>query len=108
MRWPVAIGPARRSPETLDQQLLELDGMPTSYRLFRRGRRGQMLPRGGDGRRDSARISGAGASRPLRTLRERRERRETTTIYVVLQPVDARRVYWSFFEGLDGILIPPP
>lgn len=97
--------------ETLDQQLLELDDMPTSYRMFLAGDvEVQVLSLAG-GRwprlRQRAEILRWRLSRPLLTLRQRRERHETTTIFVLLKPVDARRIYWSFFEGLDGILIPP-
>ena len=45
--------------------------------------------------------------RPLVTLRQRRERHETTAIFLILKPEDAQRLYWTLFEGLDGILIPP-
>jgi hypothetical protein len=46
-------------------------------------------------------------TRPLVTLRQRRERRETTTVFLILRPGDPQRLYWTLFEGLDGILIPP-
>lgn len=100
-----------KTQETLDQQILELVDMPTAYRLhlsgdievevipLREGRLGSW--------RQRAQVWRWHLSRPLRTLSQRRERREATTVFVVLQPVDAQRVYWSFFEGLDGILIPP-
>jgi hypothetical protein len=98
--------------QTLDEQILELADMPTAYRLFLAGGvEVEILPLA-EGvwprLRQRARIWRWRLSRPVVTLRQRRERREATTVYLVLRPTDAQRIYWSFFEGLDGILIPPP
>jgi hypothetical protein len=100
-----------KTQETLDQQILELSDMPTAYRLRLAGEiEIEILPLA-EGRwplwRQRARIWRWRLSRPLLTLRQRRERHETTSIYLILKPADAQRIYWSFFEGLDGILIPP-
>ena len=85
--------------------------MPTSYRLFLGGDVEVQVLSVAPGRwsrlRQIAEILRWRLSRPLITLRQRRDRRETTTIFVLVKPVDAQRLYWSFFEGLDGILIPP-
>ncbi len=99
-----------KSQETLDQQILELADMPTSYRISLGGAvEVEVLALGG-GRWPRARLRGAiwrwRLSRPLVTLRQRRARQESTSIYLVVKPEHAQRIYWSFFEGLDGILIP--
>jgi hypothetical protein len=101
-----------KSAESLDAQLLELSDMPTSYRMRLAGDvEVEVLPLASGGRwpvwRQRLQLWRWRLTRPLLTLRQRRERRETTTIFVVLQPLDAQRVYWTFFEGLDGIVIPP-
>jgi hypothetical protein len=101
-----------KSQETLDQQILEMADMPTSYRLRLLGDiEVEVLPLAA-GRwplwRQRAKIWRWRLTRPLATLRQRRERHETTAIFLVLRPEDAQRLYWSLFEGLDGILIPPP
>ena len=100
-----------KSQETLDQQILELADMPTSYRLYLAGDVEVEVLSLAEGRwplwRQRAQIWRWRLTRPLLTLRQRRERHETTTVFLVLRPLDAQRVYWSFFEGLDGILIPP-
>jgi hypothetical protein len=100
-----------KTQETLDEQILELADMPTQYRLHLAGDvEVEILPLA-EGRwpilRQRARVWRWRLTRPLVTLRQRRERHEVTTILLVLRPDDARRLYWSFFEGLDGILIPP-
>lgn len=100
-----------KTPESLDEQLLELADMPTAYRVHLAGEiEVEVLPlaEGGWPRwRLRARIWRWRLSRPLVTLRQRRERHETTSVYLVLRPEHAQRIYWSFFEGLDGIIIPP-
>jgi len=100
-----------KTQETLDEQILELADMPAEYRLHLAGDvEVEILPLA-EGRwpvlRQRARIWRWRLTRPLVTLRQRRDRHETTTVFLVLRPDDARRLYWSFFEGLDGILIPP-
>jgi hypothetical protein len=100
-----------KTQETLDEQILELADMPAEYRLHLAGDvEVEILPLA-EGRwpvlRQRARIWRWRLTRPLVTLRQRRERHETTTVFLVLRPEGARRLYWSFFEGLDGILIPP-
>jgi len=100
-----------KTQETLDEQILELADMPAEYRLHLAGDvEVEILPLA-EGRwpvlRQRARIWRWRLTRPLVTLRQRRERHETTTVFLVLRPDDARRLYWSFFEGLDGILVPP-
>jgi hypothetical protein len=100
-----------KTQETLDEQILELADMPAEYRLHLAGDvEVEILPLA-EGRwpvlRQRARIWRWRLTRPLVTLRQRRERHEVTTVFLVLRPDDARRLYWSFFEGLDGILIPP-
>lgn len=99
------------TPESLDDQLLELADMPTAYRLGLAGDVDvEVLPLA-TGRwlrwRQRAGIWRWQLMRPLVTLRQRRERHETTSMFLVLKPEDARHLYWSLFEGLDGILIPP-
>jgi hypothetical protein len=100
-----------KTPETLDEQLLELADMPTTYRLGLAGEVDiEILPLATD--RWSIWRQRVGVwrwqlVRPLVTLRQRRERRETTAIFLILKPEDAQRLYWTLFEGLDGILIPP-
>ena len=100
-----------KTQETLDEQILELADMPTEYRLRLAGDVEIEILSLAEGRwprwRQRGRIWRWRLSRPLVTLRERRERHETTSIYLILRPADAQRIYWSFFEGLDGILIPP-
>lgn len=100
-----------KTQDTLDAQILELADMPTSYHLVLAGGvEVDVLPLA-EGvwswLRQRARIWRWRLSRPLVTLRQRRQRREAVTVYLVLRPADAQRIYWSFFEGLDGILIPP-
>jgi hypothetical protein len=109
-RPAVAIGD-EKSPESLDDQLLELADMPTTYRLGLAGEVEIEVLALAAGRwprwRQRAGIWRWQLMRPLVTLRQRRERRETTAIFLILKPEDAQRLYWSLFEGLDGILIPP-
>lgn len=97
--------------ETLDQQLLELVDMPTSYGMGLAGEIDvEIIPlAAGRWARVRQRLSvwRWQLTRPLVTLRQRRERREVTTLFLVLKPEDAQRLYWTLFEGLDGILIPP-
>lgn len=100
-----------KTPGNLDEQILELADMPTSYRLSLAGGIEVDVLSFAQGRwmrvRQRARIWRWYLSRPLVTLRQRRQRRETASLFLVLPPADAQRVYWSFYEGLDGILIPP-
>jgi hypothetical protein len=108
---PAVLPGEEKTPESLDAQLLELADMPSAYHLGLAGDLDvEVLPLA-EGRwplwRQRLRIWRWQLSRPLVTLRQRRERRETTALYLVLKPEDARRLYWSLFEGLDGVLIPP-
>jgi len=100
-----------KTPETLDEQLLELADMPTSYRLGLAGEVDVEVLSQATGNwprlRQRFGVWRWQLMRPLVTLRQRRERHETTAIYLILKPEDAQRLYWSLFEGLDGILIPP-
>ena len=100
-----------KTQEKLDEQILELADMPTAYRIFLAGGVEVEVLSVVEGRwqrlRQRARLWRWRLSRPFATLRQRRERREATTVYLVLRPADAQRIYWSFFEGLDGILVPP-
>jgi hypothetical protein len=100
-----------KTQETLDAQILELSDMPSAYRLHLAGDVEVEIRPPAEGRWSGVRQRLSTwrwrLTRPLVTLRQRRERHETTTVFLVLKPDDARRVYWSFFEGLDGILIPP-
>lgn len=109
---PAVQAGSEKSEATLDQQLLELSDMPTSYRVGLTGDVEVEVLGLAEGRwprwRQRARIWGWHLTRPLVTLRQRRVRRETTQIFLVLQPEEAQRLYWTLFEGLDGILIPPP
>ncbi len=100
-----------KTPETLDEQLLELSDMPTTYRLGLAGEvEVEVLPLA-TGRwpvwRQRLGVWHWQLMRPLVTLRQRRERHETTAMFLILKPEDAQRLYWTLFEGLDGILIPP-
>ena len=109
-RPAVAIGD-EKNPSSLDDQLLELADMPTTYRLGLAGEVDiEILPLA-TGRwplvRQRIDVWRWRLTRPLVTLRQRRERRETTSIFLILKPEDAQRLYWTLFEGLDGILIPP-
>lgn len=96
---------------SIDDQLLELVDMPTRYRMRLAGDVEIDVRSFAGGRwprlRQGLELWRWRLSRPLVTLRQRRERREATTVLIVLSPGDAQRMYWSFFEGLDGILIPP-
>ncbi|HWR97274.1 MAG TPA: hypothetical protein VN317_02550 [Candidatus Methanoperedens sp.] len=98
-------------PMNIDDQLLELVDMPARYRMRLAGDIEIDVLSLAEGRwplwRQRLEIWRWRLSRPLLTLRQRRERRETTTVLLVLRREDAQRLYWSFFEGLDGILIPP-
>ena len=98
-------------PMNIDDQLLELVDMPTRYRMRLAGDIEVEIVSLAEGRwpllRQRLDLWRWRLSRPLATLRQRRERHETTTVLLVLRAEDARRMYWSFFEGLDGILIPP-
>lgn len=100
-----------KTPETLDEQLLELADMPTRYRLGLAGEVNVEILSLATGRWQSFKLRldvwRWRLTRPLDTLRQRRERRETTALYLILKPEDAQRLYWTLFEGLDGILIPP-
>jgi hypothetical protein len=109
-RPAVAIG-EEKNPSSLDDQLLELADMPTTYRLGLAGDVDvEVLPLA-TGRwprwRQRLGVWRWQLTRPLVTLRQRRERHETTAIFLILKPEDAQRLYWTLFEGLDGILIPP-
>jgi hypothetical protein len=109
-RPAVAIGD-EKTPESLDDQLLELADMPTRYRLGLTGEvEVEIIPLA-TGRvplwRQRLEIWRWRLTRPLVTLRQRRERHETTALFLILKPEDAQRLYWTLFEGLDGILIPP-
>lgn len=99
-----------KTPETLDDQLLELADMPTSYRLGLAGEVDVEIIPLATGRwsilRQRVGVWRWRLMRPLITLRERRQRRETTALFLILKPEDAQRLYWTLFEGLDGILIP--
>lgn len=100
-----------KTPETLDDQLLELADMPTTYRLGLASEVEVDILSLATGRwplvRQRVGVWRWQLTRPLVTLRQRRERHETTTMYLILKPEDAQRLYWTLFEGLDGILIPP-
>jgi hypothetical protein len=100
-----------KTEETLDQQLLELSDMPTAYRLQLAGEVEVEVVPLAEGRwprwRQRASIWRWRLTRSLVTLRQRRERHETTAVLLILRPQDAQRLYWSLFEGIDGILIPP-
>ena len=110
-----AIRPGEDKPAagmaSIDEQLLELVDMPTRYRMRLAGDVEIEIVPLAEGRwplwRQRLELWRWRLSRPLVTLRQRRERRETTTALLVLRAEDARRMYWSFFEGLDGILVPP-
>ena len=109
-RPAVAIG-EEKNPSSLDDQLLEISDMPASYRLGLAGEvEIEVLPLAA-GRwtlwRQRIGVWRWRLTRPLVTLRQRRERHETTSIFLILKPEDAQRLYWTLFEGLDGILIPP-
>ena len=100
-----------KTPETLDDQLLELTDMPATYRLRLAGEVDvEIFPLAtGSWPRLRQRVGvwRWRLMRPLVTLRQRRERRETTSVFLILKPEDAQHLYWTLFEGLDGILIPP-
>ena len=100
-----------KTPETLDEQLLELADMPSAYKLGLAGDVDVEVIPLATGRwpiwRQRIGVWRWRLMRPLVTLRQRRERHETTAIFLILKPEDARRLYWTLFEGLDGILIPP-
>jgi hypothetical protein len=108
---PAVIPGNEPTKETLDQQLLELVDMPTSYRLGLAGDIDVEIIPLASGRwpllRQRLSVWRWHLTRPLVTLRQRRERREVTTLFLILKPEDAQRLYWTLFEGLDGILIPP-
>lgn len=101
-----------KTAATLEQQILELDDMPTLYRMQLAGGMEILVLSRADGGlgnwRNRAGVWRWWLTRPLVTLRQRRQRQEAATVYVVLKPQDAQRLYWSLFEGLDGILVPPP
>ena len=98
-------------PMNIDDTLLELVDMPARYHMRLAGDVEIEVQSLAEGRwprlRQRLDFWRWRLSRPLATLRQRRERRETTTVLLMLREEDARRMYWSFFEGLDGILIPP-
>jgi len=100
-----------KAHETLDEQLLELVDMPIGFRLGLAGEVDvEIIPGAAGGWSIWRQWLGVWRwrlTRPLVTLRQRRERHESTAIYLILKPEDAQRLYWSFFEGLDGIIIPP-
>lgn len=110
VRPAVAIGD-EKNPSSLDDQLLELADMPTRYRLGLAGEVDVEIIPLATGRlplwRQRLGIWRLQLMRPLVTLRQRRERHETTALFLILKPEDAQRLYWTLFEGLDGILIPP-
>jgi hypothetical protein len=98
-------------PMNIDDTLLELVDMPARYHMRLAGDVEIEVVPLAEGRwpawRQRLDLWRWRLSRPLATLRQRRERHETTTVLLVLRAEDARRMYWSFFEGLDGILVPP-
>ena len=109
-RPAVAIGD-EKNPSSLDDQLLELADMPAASRLGLAGEVDiEVLPLAA-GRwpiwRQRLGVLRWRLTRPLVTLRQRRERHETASIFLILKPEDAQRLYWTLFEGLDGIFIPP-
>ena len=110
VRPAVAIGD-EKTPESLDDQLLELADMPTRYRLGLAGEIDIEIIPLATGRwplwRQRVNTWRWQLMRPLVTLRQRRERHETTAVFLIMKPEDAQRLYWTLFEGLDGILIPP-
>jgi len=99
------------TPESLDEQLLELADMPATYRLGLAGDIDIEVLSLATGRwpvwRQRLGVWRRRLMRPLVTLRQRRERHETTAVFLILKPEDAQRLYWTLFEGLDGIIIPP-
>lgn len=100
-----------KTAENLDESILELKNMPTAYRLLLEGDvEIEVLPvveGKGSRLRQQAYLWAWRLTRPLVTLKGRRERRESTSLYLILEPVDAQSLYWSFYEGLEGIVVPP-
>jgi hypothetical protein len=100
-----------KKDETLDEQILEVKDMPTAYHLrLEDGLDVQVLPAAEPGfwpqLRRRLRFWRWGVERALATLRERREHRETRSLYLVLQPEAARALYWSLYEGIEGVIVP--
>jgi hypothetical protein len=95
----------------LDESLLELSDMPLTYRFSLSGDVDVLVLPVVQGTRERLRQRAYlwrwWVTRALGTLRERRERRETTALFLVLAPQDAQSLYWSFAEGLEGIVVPP-
>lgn len=102
---------AEQTTENLDARILELSDMPAAYTVRLGGGftlRVMPAAEGVAGRLASAfRLLSWRLSRPLATLRDRWTRRESTSVYIVVRPDDARRLYWSLYEGIEGIVVPP-
>jgi hypothetical protein len=95
----------------LDESILELSDMPSTYRLSLSGDVNVLVMPVAQGARERLRLRARvwrwWVTRALVTLQERRERRETTALLLVLDPQDAQSLYWTFAEGLEGIVVPP-
>jgi hypothetical protein len=99
-----------KSQETLDQQLLEVADMPAEYRIgLGRGVAVDVFstPAGGfrASLRHRARLWRWRLARLPQALRDREERRESTSLFLVLAPADARSLYWMLYEGIEGIVV---
>lgn len=106
-----AITPGEEATQaTLDQQLLEVADMPAEYRIgFDRGVSVAVFAAPAAGLRGAlrhgARLWRWRLARLPQALRERQERRESTSLFLVLAPADARSLYWMLYEGIEGIVV---
>jgi hypothetical protein len=109
---PAVVPGEEKSAANLDAQILEVGDMPAAYRVGLEGNvEIRVIPAPGASLREgvlhAARLLRWRLLRPLRTLEDRRSRREATYVLLVLRADDARAVYWSFYEGIKGIVLPP-
>jgi len=100
-----------KSAAQLDDSILELNDMPTFYRIgLENGIEILILPVAESFMArflEQFTLLRWRLTRPLLTLRDRRERKESTSLYLVLKAHDAQSLYWSFYEGLEGVVVPP-
>ncbi|RJQ55024.1 MAG: hypothetical protein C4526_04305 [Nitrospiraceae bacterium] len=100
------------APGAFDIEALELQDMPTSYRMeFGNGVHISVRPEKAgfvSGVYRAADYSGWYLSRPILTLWNSFRGRPFTSIYLTVNEEDARSIYWSLVEGSENIIYHGP